>query len=70
MFLSRGNAAFDDFYIKLTTSPFLDSCSLVEYRALQKELDERNSQRDELLYNIKVTRAIANLISMRLSCIA
>ena len=30
------------------------TCSLVEYEALQKELEERSAQRDELLYRIKV----------------
>ena len=32
----------------------LANCTLIEYQALIKELEERNSQRDDLLYNIKV----------------
>lgn len=32
-----------------------ENFSVVEYHALQKELDERNTQRDELLFKIKVT---------------
>lgn len=31
-----------------------ENFSVVEYHALQKELDERNTQRDELLFKIKV----------------
>ena len=32
----------------------LANCTLIEYQALIEELEERNSQRDDLLYNIKV----------------
>ena len=32
----------------------LANCTLIEYQALIKELEERNFQRDDLLYNIKV----------------
>ncbi|XP_013396814.1 kinesin-like protein KIFC3 [Lingula anatina] len=31
-----------------------ETCSMIEYQALKKELEERNSQRDELLYKIKM----------------
>jgi len=31
-----------------------ENFSIVEYHAIQKELEERNFQRDELLFKIKV----------------
>ena len=34
--------------------PFSGTCPLIEYQALQRELDERNAQRDELLFRVKV----------------
>ncbi len=41
-------------------------CSLLELQALQKELEERNTQRDDLLYRLKVGH-IGNKIDYLLS---
>lgn len=32
-----------------------ENISIVEYKTLQKQLDERNSERDELLFTIRVS---------------
>ena len=39
-----------------------DTCPMIEYQALLKELHERNTQRDDLLLKLKVTRSLHILL--------
>ena len=50
-----------------------DTCPMIEYQALLKELHERNTQRDDLLLKLKVTQNFhkyaAAILPYLVSCI-